>query len=309
LFALRKGMGEGAGDSSSQPPVSEGGLVLPRFLRRPARFLARMPESRLAPPRYAALILTTGFLALSAGYGAVLGGHVPAIVKAVTARSGFAVDEVKISGNRETSEIDVLDKLALDGWTSLVGYDAEAARERVASLPWVAKATIRKLYPDAIEVHLVERKPYAIWQHASDLSLVETDGDIIVPFRDNRYATLPLVIGPGAARTAPDLIARINAHPQLASRVKAYIRVADRRWDLRLENGVTLKLPEHREEEAIADIVAMDGEQGLLSRDIVSVDLRFDDRLVVKMTPEAALRRNAAIEQAAKARKKPERKI
>ena len=48
----------------------------------------------------------------------------------------------------------------------------------------------------------------------------------------------------------------------------------------------------------------MDREDGLLSRDIASVDLRLDDRLVIGLTPEAVLRRTAALEEQAKAAKK-----
>ena len=80
-------------------------------------------------------------------------------------------------------------------------------------------------------------------------------------------------------------IDKIRQFPELASRVKGYIRVAERRWDLRLENGITIKLPESGEDEAIAEVLKMDREDGLLSRDIASVDLRLDDRLVVRLTP------------------------
>ena len=79
--------------------------------------------------------------------------------------------------------------------------------------------------------------------------------------------------------------------------MKAYIRVADRRWDLRLENGVTIRLPETEPVEALAEIARMDREQGLLSRDIASVDMRLEDRIVIKLTPDALARRNAALQE------------
>ncbi len=74
---------------------------------------------------------------------------------------GFAVDQVRVSGNKETSEIDILERLDLDGWTSLVGFDAEAARARITGLPWVKVAAVRKIYPDALEVRIEEREPFA----------------------------------------------------------------------------------------------------------------------------------------------------
>lgn len=92
--------------------------------------------------------------------------------------------------------------------------------------------------------------------------------------------------------------------------MKGFIRVAERRWDLRMENGVTVKLPEGNEDAAIAELLRMDRESGLLSRDIASVDLRLADRLVVQLTPDAVTRREAALAASAKAaRKKPGQKI
>lgn len=284
------------------------GIVLPRFLRRPVRFLGRMAGGEFEAPRYSTSILIAGFLAASGLYGAYLGGHFPVVVQAVTSRLGFAVDEVKVSGHHETSEIDILERLGLDGWTSTIGFDAEAARERLAQLPWVEVAAVRKIYPDTLEVHIQERKSFAIWQHGSELSVVERSGHVIAPYAGGRQATLPLIIGLGAAEAAPVFIDSVRSHPELAARVRGYIRVAERRWDMRLENGVTVKLPEFGEETALDRLAAMDRESGVLSRDIAAIDMRLADRLVVQLTPEAATLREAAVKEMLK-KSKPGKKI
>lgn len=285
------------------------GFVLPRWLRRPARVLARLVGGDIVPPRFSASIMTAAFLAATGLYGAQVGGHMPAVVQALTARSGFAVDQVRVTGYVETSEIDIVEALALDGWTSLIGFDAEAARERVTALPWVEGAAIRKVYPDTIEVDVKERAAFAIWQHGSELSVIEPSGRPIGPFNGGRKAALPLVIGAGANEAARAFIAKVQGYPELASRVKGYIRVAERRWDLRLENGITVKLPESGEDEAIVELLAMDRESALLSRDILSVDLRLTDRVVVQLTPEGIERRAAAFAESTKVRKRLEKKI
>ena len=249
MFALKTGQ---SGEAGAPRPAFFGlsfspeNLVLPRFLRRPARFVARLCDGEYAPPRHAGIIATAIFLSSSALYGAWLGGQIPAAAQAVTARLGFAVDQVRVSGNRETSEIDILERLDLDGWTSLIGFDAEAARGRIAQLPWVKAAAVRKVYPDALEVRIEEREPFAIWQHGSQLAIVERSGRVIAPFGGGRHAVLPLVIGYGAAEEAAGFVGKIRQHPELAARVKGFIRVAERRWDLRLENGITIRLPETR---------------------------------------------------------------
>ncbi|TIN59290.1 MAG: FtsQ-type POTRA domain-containing protein, partial [Mesorhizobium sp.] len=100
----------------------------------------------------------------------------------ITARTGFAVDQVKVVGNRQTSEIDILDRLELDGWTSLIGFNAEAARERIATLPWIEVAAVRKVYPHTLEVRVEEREAFALWQQGDALSVIERNGAMIAPF-------------------------------------------------------------------------------------------------------------------------------
>ncbi len=313
MFALKSGQGDRGG--AVRPAVfgwsfSAEHFVLPRWLRRPARLVARLCGGEYSPPRFSAAIASAVLLSSSGLYGAYLGGEIPVMVQAVTARLGFAIDQVRVSGNTETSEIDVLQQLDLDGWTSLIGFDAELARQHIAELPWVKVASVRKIYPDTIEVRIKERTPFAIWQQGSKLSIVDRSGGVVIPFSGGRHSMLPLVIGYGAARDAAGFVDKVRQFPELASRVKGFIRVAERRWDLRLENGITIKLPEGRADEAIAEVLKMDREQGLLSRDIASVDLRLEDRLVIGLTPEAVVRRTAALAEQAKAAKmKPGKNI
>ncbi|MGO4832543.1 cell division protein FtsQ/DivIB [Rhizobiaceae sp. 2RAB30] len=312
MSALRTGRKRAGGTRSGLFGFSYSaeGYVLPRLLRRPVRLFARLTGGEIIPPRYSATIMTAAFFAATGLYGAYVGGHMPELVQSVTARTGFAVDQVRVTGHRETSEIDILERLELDGWTSLIGFDADAARTRVASLPWVEIASVRKVYPNTLEVQIEERKPFAIWQHGRELAVVEASGRVIAPFNGARHMVLPLVIGQGAAEAGQEFVKKVKAYPELAARVKGYIRVAERRWDLRLENGVTVKLPEHGEDEAINELLAMDREDGLLSRDIAAVDMRFSDRVVVQLTPEAAERRAEAVAAMTKGRKaKSEKKI
>ena len=295
MFALRPETGR----------VGEGldRFVLPRWLRRPVRLLRRLGTGDFVPPRYAATMATALLFTATGAYGSWLGGRVPDIAQAVTARTGFAVDQVRVVGHRETSEIDVLERLELSGWTSLVGFDVDAARDRVAGLPWVQSASVRKIYPEMLEVRIQEREPFAIWQHGGELWIVGRKGNVIVPFSGGRHASLPLVVGDGAADQAAAFVDRVVRHPTLASKVKGYVLVGGRRWNLRLSNGVTVKLPEFGADEAMAALERMEEEANLLQRDVASVDLRLADRVVVKMTTEAVKDRQEAFAKALKARK------
>lgn len=313
MSALRWGQGKGGGAGLSLFGVllSFDHFVLPRQLRRPVRLLARLCDGEYEPPRFSAAILSAALLASAGAYGAYLGGYADSVVQGVTARTGFAVDQIKVVGNRQTSEIDILDRLGLDGWTSLIGFDAEAARERITTLPWVEVAAVRKIYPHTLEVRVEEREPFALWQQGASLSVIERSGEVIAPFSGGKQALLPLIIGTGAPAKAPDFLEKIKRYPELAARVKGYIRVGERRWDLKLENGITVKLPEDNEDRAIAELVKLDHDNGLLTRDIAAVDMRLSDRLVVELSPEAATQREAALSEKPKSltKRKSETKI
>ena len=305
MFALRSGRDLRAplARTSGAPSARFAAGVLPRFLRRPARLLGRLTSGEVEAPRHAGTMLVGGLFAATALYGMALGGHYPQLLQTFTAHSGFAISDVRVTGNREVSDIDVLQVLSLDGWTSLIGLGADEVRERVVALPWVESATVRKVYPSTLEIALVEKQPFAVWQHDGKLSLVERSGAPIVPFANDRFASLPLVVGAGAAERAGGIVALVADHPGLAQRVRGYVRVADRRWDLRLDNDVVLKLPEAGEAAALDWLMTVDAADALLSRDIAAVDLRLSDRLVVQLTPEGLKHREDDIKASVKAAK------
>jgi len=237
-------------------------------------------------------------------YGIVVGGHGPAVVQSLTSFAGFAVEDVRVVGNEQTSEIDILQLLGLDGTTSLLALDIDASRRSLSGLPWVESAEVRKIYPNTVEVVLHERKAYGIWQHGSELSLIERNGSVIGPLRDNKFSVLPLFVGRDAEIAAASVESEFARWPEIASRVKAYVRVASRRWDIHLDSGIVVKLPEEGLDAALALLSRLQAEQQVLARDIAAIDLRLPDRTAIQLTPEAQARRQVALEQRDKALKK-----
>jgi cell division protein FtsQ len=277
--------------------------VLPRVLRKPARVAGRYLSGDVEVSRFAAPAMALGLLAATGAYGAWQGGHLPTLVQALTARSGFAVAQLHINGNRDTSEIDIIGAIGLDGHTSLVGFDAGEARQRVEELPWVQQATLRKIYPDSIEIDLVERRPFAVWQDAGKLTVIERDGAPIAPFAGTRHAKLPLVVGKGAPEAAADFVAVVAKQPVLAAKVSGYVRVGERRWDLQVDGRIRVRLPETGAESALAELARLDAEQALFSTDIVEVDMRLADRVTVRLSPAAAEARAEMVKERLKAMK------
>jgi len=305
VFAL---IGNRAGGPRGRSEASYVGMeerrVLPRPLRRAVRFCVSLATGRIHIPPHTGTVSAFGFFAAVGLYGMSLGGHGHEVAQATTAAVGFAIEDVRVSGNEQTSEIDILQLLGLDGTTSLVALDIDAARRKLSQLPWVEYAEVRKVYPRTIEVMLKERQAFGIWQHGAELSLIEKNGSVIAPLRDNKFASLPLFVGRDAETAAASFEDEMSAWPELKSRVKAYVRVAGRRWDLHLDNGIVLKLPEANIGKALTVLARLEQDQSVLQRDVAAIDLRLEDRTTIRLTPDAVERRRQALEARTKALKK-----
>lgn len=261
--------------------AGEDSRVLPPFLRRPARLLSRY---KWRVPRYCGLKGLAVLVAGTAIAGMVLGGHTRTVVSMTTSAAGLAIDQVRITGQSETSEVDILDSLAIGQYPSLFTFDLDAARARVESLPWVAQATLKKLYPDTLEIAVVERLPYALWQHGETVSLIDPQGTVITDYVGERYTNLPLVVGPGANTRVDEFLDLILSQPSLVPRVRAGLLISERRWNVVLAEAVQIMLPERDPTEALARVAQIDAEHSLLSRDIVAVDFRSPERFVVRLS-------------------------
>ena len=246
-------------------------------------------------PRRAGVAATVFLLLGSAGLGIVKGGHVEQLTGAVNdtrnaiANSlGFRITEVAINGRKQLSQDEVLAVGGVNGRSSLLFLDAAAVRERLKANPWIAEATVLKLYPGRLQIDIVERTAFALWQQGGRFSVIADDGTVLEPYVAQRFLSLPLVVGKGAEARARDFLALLARYPQVKAVTKAAIFIGERRWNLRLKDGLDIRLPEIDVANALAALSRLDREDHLFSRDIVAIDMRLPDRLTVQLSEDAA---------------------
>ena len=246
-------------------------------------------------PRKLGVAATVLILFGSAGFGIVKGGHVEEFTQALSdARNalansaGFRITTVAINGRKQLSQDEVLAIGGVNGRSSLLFLDATTVRDKLKAHPWIADATILKFYPGQLQIDIVERKAFALWQQDGRLAVIADDGAVLEPYVTRRFVTLPLVVGKGADTRARDFLALLDRYPQVRSVTKAAIFVGERRWNLRLKDGLDIRLPENDVGNALAALSKLDKEDKLFSRDIVAVDMRLPDRLIVQLSEDAA---------------------
>jgi cell division protein FtsQ len=164
----------------------------------------------------------------------------------------------------------------------------EEARERLKRNPWIADATLLKLYPRELQITIKEREPFALWQKQGHVTVIADDGTVLEPYVPPQLLRLPLVVGDGAGSKAKELLGLLDRYPSLRDFVYASILVGERRWNLRLKNGIEVLLPEVAAGAALDKLVALDAEKNLITRDLVLIDLRLPDRVTVRLSDAAA---------------------
>src|SRR4029077_8480352 len=90
----------------------------------------------------------------------------------------------------------------VNGRSSLLFLDAATVRDRLKANPWISDATILKLYPGQLQIDIVERTAFALWQRDGRLSVISEDGAVLEPYVSHRFMSLPLVVGKGAETQA-----------------------------------------------------------------------------------------------------------
>jgi cell division protein FtsQ len=165
--------------------------------------------------------------------------------------------------------------------------DLIAARAAFARLPWVRNVSMRRRWPDRLEVTLEEHVPLARW---GDRTLVNNYGEVFSADYDGK---LPLFVGP--AESAKEIAIQYDFFKRsLAAigRVPDQVQVTPRRaWQVRLEGGPTLELGRERIEARLARFVAgYSATLGKLDRRIDFVDLRYANGFAVRI-PEFGLKK------------------
>jgi cell division protein FtsQ len=200
----------------------------------------------------------------------------------------LTVESVQVEGRQRADRQAILAALGVVRGTPILSIDLDAAKARLETVAWVRNASIERLLPDTLYVRLTERAPLALWQHRGKFDLVDQDGNVIVNADIGDYPFLPQVVGEGAPAATPDLLKALAGEPALQAHVTASVRVGGRRWNIELDNGIEIALPEKNAAAAWHRLAALDRSDRLLERNLQTVDMRLPDRVVLRVPPDIA---------------------
>jgi cell division protein FtsQ len=274
--------------------------------RKPEAGGRRKTVRKAPPPRWrkpalisaasvAAAVLVAGgaYMAWQAGYPGAVAQAGAAGFDRSQISLGLTVQDVLAKGRVRAPREAILKALGAHRGQPILSLDLEQARARLEAVDWIKSARVSRRLPNAIVVEVEEYRPLAIWQYDGDLSLIDRNGEVITEQGIDAFGALPILVGEDAPVHAAALIAMLGSEPELFDKVHAAVRVGGRRWNLRLQGGIEVRLPAGQEADAWHRLAALERDHAILGRDLMAIDLRLPDRLIVRMAPGAAERARA----------------
>ncbi|BBK35489.1 hypothetical protein STAQ_05670 [Allostella sp. ATCC 35155] len=235
----------------------------------------------------AVLILVAGWAAWRDGWASRQAYDMLAQFVSATGRSGLAVEEILVEGRLHTPRESILAAVDAHRGTPLLAIDPGTVKERLEGLPWIRAAAVERQLPGTLFIRLVERRPMAVWQRRGQLVLIDEQGRELGDEGIEYFPRLPFIVGEDAHRVAAEMVAMLAGQPDLRGRVVSAVRVGGRRWNLQLDNGIEVRLPEERAGEAWAEVAGLERRHRLLSRQIAIIDLRNPERLYLRRAKDA----------------------
>lgn len=192
------------------------------------------------------------------------------------------VSKIRVQG----SFINVTESMLapLSKQVSGVGYfdiDVAAMQQRVQSLPWIEQATVRRVWPDTLAIHFIEREPFAVWAQGG---LLSARAEIFKPDASTVPSGLPVFDGPEKLRNK--MLESYRQFSELLAPLGMQIsglKLDERHsWQLELHSGMRLKLGREHELERLTRFTRSYPRLQALDRGQVKrVDLRYTNGMAV----------------------------
>ncbi len=199
--------------------------------------------------------------------------------------AGFRVRSIDVRGIKRMDPRPVYELAADQKTTAMPLLDVTGIRERLLEYGWVKDARVSRRFPDTLVIDIVEREPAALWQDEDRLTLIDKEGVVLDRVPVSQMPDLPLLIGRGANSQAVALGGLLDKAPTLRAQLVSATWIGERRWNLSMQSGETLMLPEGQQAaaSALTRFAKMDKSSGLLGRGIIHFDLRKGNEMTVRL--------------------------
>ena len=199
-----------------------------------------------------------------------------------TADVGLRLERVEINGRLNTETEDLEAALALNWHSPIYAADLDAIHSRIIDLGWVRSARVERRLPDTLILTVEERVALALFQDDRGHHVIDRAGTVIDGVAVEDFTHLPVIKGDNAPGKAMAMIELLKEESDLYTQVWSLIYQSNRRWDVYLRNNIRVQLPETNPGKAWSQLAEMDRTRHLTRRDIINIDLRIPEKLVIR---------------------------
>ena len=158
-----------------------------------------------------------------------------AIAASASVSTGMTASKLVLTGNDHLKVLDVEVELAGMLGKPMLSLDPDEVSTALLKNRWIEASQVRKVYPDTLVVNLVEREPVALWKSEGRLYLISRDGIAIdQASRPNMRCCRKWWVA-ALNKVAAEFLSTMALYPELSARSRAYVRVAERRWNVVLD--------------------------------------------------------------------------
>ncbi len=213
--------------------------------------------------------------------------HVRQSAEKYTADAGFRLEDVIVEGRIRTDKSQILNILKLEHGKPLLSINLSEAKAKLEAVSWVKAVRIERRFPNTLFIWILEKEPVALWQAHDKIYLVDGDGELMEIHEVHQYKDLLPITGDQAPHHVGSLVALLDKFPEIKKRVTSATHLRSRRWDIRLDGKIDIKLPEKEVERALAYLLKLENQHSLSEQKITTIDMRLPDQLILRLTPDA----------------------
>lgn len=200
---------------------------------------------------------------------------------------GIRLETVKVGGNTVIPLQNIMETLSLPKGYPMLAINTNDLRQKLERQGWIKSAIVTKSLPNTLVIQITEHTPMALWQNNKKYQLISKNGDLMGQSHMNQFLDLLLLVGNNIPKRTQDISHMLDNMPLIKNRIKIVSLMSDRWWALKTKSDIEILLPIENAPQHASFLNTIQQEKQILDRDIIRIDLRIPDRMVIKLRTES----------------------
>ena len=198
---------------------------------------------------------------------------------------GFVVKKIDIIGLKNLDKNQIIKNISYYDCLNLLCLNLKQTKQKLENIAWIESVKLNLDLPSGLRIVINEEKASFILKKEEYFSVLNFEGKVLEsgPYLNLKYSNLLVLDGNGVKNNIYDLIKILDTSPELAKNITDATLISKRRWSLIYDSNIIIDLPEIEPEKAFKQISDLNKKHGLLSNKLEKIDLRLDNRMIIKM--------------------------